>query len=84
MENLISDLNIITEENREDIELVALNGTVKDIDTYYHLLKYDSVHGAFPEIKKISDEALDFGRGPVKVLCERDPAKLPTCTSHGS
>ena len=69
-------MRALYESGRTDIDVVAINdlGSVTD---NVHLLKYDTVHGRFPSEVKALDGAMDLGRGPVKVIAERDPAKLP-------
>jgi glyceraldehyde 3-phosphate dehydrogenase len=64
------------ESKRNDIEIVAINdlGPVK---TNAHLLKYDSVHGPLGADIATGDDWMDLGRGKIKVVSERDPAKLP-------
>ncbi|MCE3232369.1 MAG: glyceraldehyde-3-phosphate dehydrogenase [Rickettsiaceae bacterium] len=69
-------LRAAAEYNRKDIEIVAVNGPAP-IETHVHLLKYDSVHGAFPAVKAVGENAIDMGHGPIKLIQERDPAKLP-------
>lgn len=69
-------LRAAAEANRQDIEFVAIND-LGPIDTTAHLLRYDSVHGRFPGEVKITEDSIDIGQGPVKVLAERDPSKLP-------
>ncbi len=66
----------IGESGRKDIELVAIND-ITSIDTNAHLLRYDSIHGRYPHEVKISGDTMNAGFGDVKVLAERDPAKLP-------
>jgi len=59
------------------LEFVAVND-VTDIATMAHLLKYDSVHGIFPEeIKKESDSIRIGTTASLKVFSEKDPANLP-------
>jgi glyceraldehyde 3-phosphate dehydrogenase len=59
-----------------DLEFVAVND-LTDTKTLAHLLKYDSVHGRFPgEVAARADAIAVDGRS-VKVLSEKDPAKLP-------
>jgi glyceraldehyde 3-phosphate dehydrogenase len=41
------------------------------------LLKYDSVHGRFPGTVEPGESALVVNGRPVKVLAEREPARLP-------
>ena len=69
-------LRALAESNRSDIEIVAIND-LGSVEANAHMLKYDSVHGRFPHEITTGEGTMDFGRGPVKVLAERDPAKLP-------
>ncbi len=69
-------LRSILENNRSDIEVVAIND-LGPVETNAHLVQYDSVHGRFPNDVKVTKDSIDVGRGPIKVLAERDPAKLP-------
>jgi glyceraldehyde 3-phosphate dehydrogenase len=58
------------------INIVAVND-LTDNKTLAHLLKYDSVHGMLHEKVGFTDSTLIVGKKKVKVLAERDPAKLP-------
>jgi len=69
-------LRAIHEARRSDLTVVAIND-LGSVTTNAHLLKHDSVHGPFPGNVKVTDSAIDIGAGPIKVLAERDPAKLP-------
>jgi glyceraldehyde 3-phosphate dehydrogenase len=69
-------LRAISENNRTDVSIVAIND-VGDVKTNVHLLRYDSVHGPFRGEVKVSGDGFDIGSGPIKVLAERDPLKLP-------
>jgi glyceraldehyde 3-phosphate dehydrogenase len=69
-------LRAISENNRKDLAVVAIND-LGDVATNVHLLKYDSVHGPFRGEVKASGDSFDIGTGPIKVLAERDPSKLP-------
>jgi hypothetical protein len=73
-------LRAIAEYSRKDVTLVAIND-VGDVETNVHLLKYDSVHGPFRGEVKVSGDTYDVGFGPIKVLAERDPSKLPGMSS---
>ena len=55
--------------------LVAINAT-GPIETNAHLLKYDSVHGRFPGVVKVSGNELDLGRGPIRVMSTYNPEEL--------
>lgn len=59
-----------------DIDFVAVND-LTDTATLAHLLTYDSVHGRFPQKVTAGDGSLDVGGDTIRVLSERDPAKLP-------
>ena len=69
-------LRALAESKRTDVHVVAVNDltTVKE---NAHLFKYDSVHGRFPGEVKVTDSGFDVGFGPIKVLAEKDPKKLP-------
>jgi glyceraldehyde 3-phosphate dehydrogenase len=69
-------LRAIIEAKRRDLEVVAINDLFSAKDNA-HLLRYDSVHGRFPGEVKVEGESIDVGAGPIKVLAERDPKKLP-------
>ncbi|HEY6297334.1 MAG TPA: type I glyceraldehyde-3-phosphate dehydrogenase [Streptosporangiaceae bacterium] len=58
------------------IEIVAAND-LGDVATMAHLLKYDSVVGTLPYDVSVSGDAIHVGAKSIKILAERDPAKLP-------
>jgi glyceraldehyde 3-phosphate dehydrogenase len=64
------------EARREDVQVVAIND-LGSVAANAHLLRYDSVHGKFPGTVKTGENSLDLGPGEIRVLAERDPAKLP-------
>jgi glyceraldehyde 3-phosphate dehydrogenase len=59
-----------------DLEIVAVND-ITDARTLAHLLKYDSVFGRYPGTVTAEDDAVVVDGERLKVLAERDPAKLP-------
>ncbi len=59
-----------------DLEIVAINDLVPPT-TNAHLLRYDSVQGILNEPISVTDDELLVGDRAIKVLAERDPAKLP-------
>ncbi len=61
---------------RSDIEAVAIND-LGDVETNVHLTRYDSVHGRFPRKVEATTEAMLVDGDRIRVLTERDPAKLP-------
>ncbi len=61
---------------RADLDFVAVND-LTDTRTLAHLLTYDSVHGRFPGAVKAENDALVVDGDSIRVLSEKDPAKLP-------
>ena len=59
-----------------DIEIVAVND-LGDLKTMAHLLKYDSVMGRLGSDVAVVDGGIAIGGVTLRVLAERDPAKLP-------
>ena len=59
-----------------DLDFVAVND-LGDRDTMAHLLKYDSVLGRLSEEVKATADGISIGGDELRVLAERDPAKLP-------
>lgn len=62
--------------NNPDIELVAIND-LTDTQTLAHLFKYDSVHRGFTGTVTFDEQHLYINNHKIKILAERDPAKLP-------
>ena len=58
------------------IEIVAAND-LGDVATMAHLLKYDSVVGTLPHEVSVSGDTITVGDRSIKILAERDPARLP-------
>jgi glyceraldehyde 3-phosphate dehydrogenase len=58
------------------LEVVAVND-ITDPKTNAHLLKYDSNYGVFPARIEARDDAIVVDGQSIKVLAERDPAKIP-------
>jgi glyceraldehyde 3-phosphate dehydrogenase len=69
-------LRAIVEQGRTDLSVVAINDLAPP-ETNAHLLRYESVHGRFPGKVQLEGDQLDCGTGPIRVLGERDIAKLP-------
>ncbi|HHX51340.1 MAG TPA: type I glyceraldehyde-3-phosphate dehydrogenase [Clostridia bacterium] len=59
-----------------EIQVVAIND-LTDAKTNAHLLKYDSVHGIMDADVAAMDDSIKVNGREVKVLAERDPARLP-------
>ncbi|HLJ63547.1 MAG TPA: type I glyceraldehyde-3-phosphate dehydrogenase [Stellaceae bacterium] len=69
-------LRALHEQKRDDLSVVAIND-LGSVEANAHLLTYDSVHGRFQGEVRSGEGWIDIGRGEMKVLAERDPAKLP-------
>ncbi len=60
----------------EQIQVVAIND-LGEAAINAHLLKYDTVHGEFAKDVSVDGDNLVVDGDAIKVLAERDPAKLP-------
>jgi glyceraldehyde 3-phosphate dehydrogenase len=63
-------------DQHPDIDIVAAND-LGDVATMAHLLKYDTVLGTLQHDVRPGDGAIHVGDKTIKILAERDPAKLP-------
>jgi glyceraldehyde 3-phosphate dehydrogenase len=59
-----------------EIQIVAIND-LGDAGTNAHLTRHDTAHGRFPGEVKVDGDAMVVNGDRIKVLAERDPAKLP-------
>jgi len=69
-------LKAIMERYPNELEVVAVNDLF-DAKTNAHLFKYDSNYGIFPGSVEVVGSDLVINGHTVKVLAEKDPAKLP-------
>src|SRR5512138_2821895 len=70
-------LRAVYEANRQkEIQIVALND-LGDAQTNAHLTRYDTVHGKFRGEVQVEGDSMLVKGDRIKVLAERDPAKLP-------
>ena len=63
-------------ERGAPLEFVAVND-LTDAATLAHLLRYDSIHGAWPRARHAADGQLAVDGRTIKVLSEKEPSKLP-------
>jgi glyceraldehyde 3-phosphate dehydrogenase len=61
---------------KHGLQFVAIND-LGDAKTNAHLLKYDTAHGRFGGTVAVEGDAIAVEGDKLKVLAERDPAKLP-------
>ncbi len=59
-----------------ELQIVAIND-LGDAKTNAHLTRHDTVHGRFAGEVKVEGDSLVVNGQPIRVLAERDPAKLP-------
>jgi glyceraldehyde 3-phosphate dehydrogenase len=69
-------LRAAKQAGRTDLDFVAAND-LTDNGTLAHLLKYDSVHRAYPGTVEVSEGGLVVDGDLIQVFSERDPSKLP-------
>jgi glyceraldehyde 3-phosphate dehydrogenase len=69
-------LRAMYEASRKDIQIVAVND-LGDARTNAHLTQYDTAHGRFPGKVSVDGDYMVVNGDKIKVLAERDPAKLP-------
>ncbi|MEE9575592.1 MAG: type I glyceraldehyde-3-phosphate dehydrogenase [Gammaproteobacteria bacterium] len=70
-------LRALYESGRTDeIQIVAIND-LGDANTNAHLTQYDSAQGKFPGEVSVEGDYMIVNGDKIKVLSERDPAKLP-------
>lgn len=69
-------LRALARQTASDIELVAVNDLMNTA-TLAHLLKYDSVHGAYPGSVEVAGDGLVVDGSLIRVFAERDPGSLP-------
>jgi glyceraldehyde 3-phosphate dehydrogenase len=62
--------------SRTDLDFVAVND-LTDNRTLAHLLKYDSVHRAYPGTVEATENGLTVDGDEIRVFSERDPERLP-------
>ncbi len=68
--------NYFTKE-QDNFEIVLANGGSGTPEDLAYMLKFDSTHGRFPAVVEYDDENLIINGQKIKIISERDPAKLP-------
>jgi glyceraldehyde 3-phosphate dehydrogenase len=63
-------------QTNADLDIVAVND-ITDTATLAHLLAYDSIFGRYPGTVEADGDVIRTDGREVRVLAERDPAKLP-------
>jgi glyceraldehyde 3-phosphate dehydrogenase len=65
----------INQQQKGELEVAAIND-LTDARTNAHLLKWDSTYGQYPGEVKAAENSISADGKEVKVLAERDPAKI--------
>jgi len=68
--------NYFTKE-QDNFEIVMANGGSGTPEDLAYMLKFDSTHGRFPAVVEYDDDNLIINGQKIKIINERDPAKLP-------
>jgi glyceraldehyde 3-phosphate dehydrogenase len=63
-------------DKRQDVRVVAINDLF-DNEALRYLLNYDTVMGPFDGVLQLEGDDLVTSQGRTRMLCERDPLKLP-------
>ena len=69
--------NVLRAMTQAQVENVVAINDLTDTKTLAHLLKWDSVHGKFDGTISFDEENIIVRGHKIKILKERDPAKLP-------
>ncbi|CAN5851243.1 type I glyceraldehyde-3-phosphate dehydrogenase [soil metagenome] len=69
-------LRAAKEAGGDDLDFVAVND-LTDTNTLAHLLRHDSIHGHYKGRVEARENSLVVDGDEIKVLSEKDPAKLP-------
>jgi len=69
-------LKAIKQRAANKLEVVVVND-LTDAKTNAHLFKYDSNYGVYPGKVEAKDDSIIVDDREIKVLAERDPAKIP-------
>lgn len=62
---------------QSDFEIIMANGGSGTPEDLAYMLKFDTTHGRFPAVVEFDDENLIINGKIIKIINERDPAKLP-------
>ena len=63
-------------QERNDVQIVAVNGPFLDLDYLIYMLQYDTVHGKFTGTAENKDGKLFINGKEVAFFAEKDPANI--------
>ena len=62
-------------QTNPNISIVGVNDPFIPVDYMRYMLKYDTVHGRFPNTVEVAGDSIAVGGDKVKVFGERDPSR---------
>ena len=62
-------------QTNPNISIVGVNDPFIPVDYMRYMLKYDTVHGRFPNTVEVAGDSIAVGGEKVKVFGERDPSR---------
>jgi len=63
-------------QSNPNISIVGVNDPFIPVDYMRYMLKYDTVHGRFPNTVEVAGDSIAVGGDKVKVFGERDPSNI--------
>jgi glyceraldehyde 3-phosphate dehydrogenase len=63
-------------QTNPNISIVGVNDPFIPVDYMRYMLKYDTVHGRFPNTVEVAGDSISVGGEKVKVFGERDPSNI--------
>ena len=69
-----SNFGRLTPSTRRCLSQVGVNDPFIPVDYMRYMLKYDTVHGRFPNTVEVAGDSIAVGGDKVKVFGERDPS----------
>ena len=63
-------------QERNDVQIVAVNDPFMDIDYMVYMLQYDTVHGRFQGTAEHKDGKLVINGQEIAFFAEKDPANI--------
>jgi glyceraldehyde 3-phosphate dehydrogenase len=70
-----SNFGRLTPSTRRCLSQVGVNDPFIPVDYMRYMLKYDTVHGRFPNTVEVAGDSIAVGGDKVKVFGERDPSR---------
>lgn len=62
--------------SQDTLSCAVINIGVGEVETYLHLLKYDSTHGVFNDFEVVDHNTIKIANKLIKIIKEPDPSKI--------